>query len=77
MTCIRCELTRAKIVATTMNAFGYSWIDIMYKLNSMYPGNLYYFEREPIGEYLDTPRCEFLKRTNQTPPHVPYVILER
>ena len=74
MTCIRCELTRAKIVATTMNAFDYPWLQIMERLNRNNHGNHYYIETEPFEA---NPRRTWIKRDNQTPPHVPYVILER
>lgn len=74
MSCIRCELTRSKLIALTMDKFGYSWLDIINKLNASNPGNQYFIEQEGLEA---NPRHVWLKRENAVPPHVPYVILER
>lgn len=73
MSCIRCELTRAKIRANLMLLGGASLRDIAQALSDNYEGE-YAHVMAP-----DEPPSIMHRiiRLNAVPPHVPYVILER
>lgn len=75
MTCIRCELTRAKIRANLMLLGGASLKEIAQALSNNYEGA--YADVEVL--MLAPTRLAFYRvvRLNPVPPHVPYVIIER
>jgi len=66
MTCIRCEVTRAKIVANAMRWGGCSMSRIANRLNDMLEGE---YVAESTGTHVR------VYRNNPVPPHVEYEII--